>query len=295
MPTNSPRPSTSRANSYWINIEAGGHAPVAHVRAISVTMRYPAHVATVEIRKVSLSKTDAGDAILDGGAPLIDDFGQYIHADWPGKARNVRSAAARVEPGRPHARAQGRGVAPAATAASPPDGAAPAGFFRVEKLDNRWWFIDPEGCRFWSAGVNGAGAEPPRTPIVGRDKLFASIPTRAQEFPRRARNPIRCAIRCRSMLANLRMRFGAEWRRRSAQLTSRRMRAWGLNTAYGAALNDALTVRVAARSRTSIHCAAGRRIAGAIMGMPDVYSDAFARRVDPRPRSSSNRARTIRG
>src|SRR5689334_21927575 len=72
-------------NSYWINIEAGGHGPVQHVRALSVTMRYPAHAASVEIRKVSLSKTDAGDAILDGGAPLIDDFGQYLHADWPEK------------------------------------------------------------------------------------------------------------------------------------------------------------------------------------------------------------------
>ena len=47
-------------NSYWINIEAGGHAPVLHVRALSVTMRYPARASTVEIRKVSLSKTDPG-------------------------------------------------------------------------------------------------------------------------------------------------------------------------------------------------------------------------------------------
>src|SRR5690349_3016219 len=75
-------------NSYWINIEAGGHAPVKHVRAINVTMRYPAHAATVEIRKISVSKTDPGDAVLDGGAPVIDDFGQYAHGDWPGKARS---------------------------------------------------------------------------------------------------------------------------------------------------------------------------------------------------------------
>ena len=56
------------------------------------------------------------------------------------------------------------------------------GFFRVEKISDRWWLVDPEGCRFYSTGVNGAGAEPPRTPIIGRSKLFASIPTFAQ-FP----------------------------------------------------------------------------------------------------------------
>src|SRR5262245_54263100 len=76
-------------NSYWINIEAGGHAPVKHVRAVTVTMRYPAHTTTVEIRKLSVSKTDPGDAVLDGGTPVIDDYGQYVHADWPGKAKSL--------------------------------------------------------------------------------------------------------------------------------------------------------------------------------------------------------------
>ena len=28
------------------------------------------------------------------------------------------------------------------------------GFFRTQKLDGRWWLIDPEGCRFYHVGVN---------------------------------------------------------------------------------------------------------------------------------------------
>ena len=90
-------------NSYWINIEAGGHGPVERVRAISLTMRYPVRSTTIEIRKVSLSKTDAGDAVLDGGTPVIDDYGQYVHADWPGKARNLAGAGARMERRTAHA------------------------------------------------------------------------------------------------------------------------------------------------------------------------------------------------
>ena len=172
-------------NSYWINIEAGGHAPVQHVRAISVTMRYPARAATVEIRKVSLAKTDPGDAVLDDGAPLIDDFGQYVHADWPGKARSYPALI------REWAR-ENRMLVPKATIQECRYGGYAAGrrkatgFFRVEKISDRWWFIDPEGCRFYSTGVNGAGADPPRTQIVGRAKLFASIPTAAQ-IPARER------------------------------------------------------------------------------------------------------------
>ncbi len=263
---------------YWINIEAGGHGPVRNVRAIGVTMRYPAHAATLEIRKVSLSKTDVGDAILDGGTPLIDDYGQYIHADWPGK---VRAVPALVREWSQEARLLVPKSVPSSCryGGHETDRRRASGFFRVEKIGNRWWFVDPSGCRFWSAGVNGAGAEPPFTPIVGRDKLFASIPTATQEFAPGAtgdafRDPIS------PYASNLMTRFGENWRAESALLTSRRMRAWGLNTAYGTALNDTLPAGLPVRQPYVYPLRGWQMIEGAIMGLPDVYSDAFARRVD---------------
>ena len=36
------------------------------------------------------------------------------------------------------------------------------GFFRVERVDDRWWLVDPDGCRFVSVGINSV--RPPRTP-----------------------------------------------------------------------------------------------------------------------------------
>jgi hypothetical protein len=265
-------------NSYWINIEAGGHAPVRTVRALSVTMRYPARAASVEIRKVSLSKTDPGDAVLDGGTPLIDDLGQYTHADWPGKARS------HAELIRDWAREE-RMLAPKPTINACRYGGYPSGrrkatgFFHVEKISERWWLIDPEGCRFYSTGVNGAGAEPPRTQIIGRSKLFASIPTAAQVPATNAdTGPLRDPVSFYA--ANLLQRFGRNWRTPSAQLTSRRMRAWGLNTAYGAELNDALPAGSTQRQPYVYPLRGWQQTEGAIMGLPDVYSEAFARRVD---------------
>jgi hypothetical protein len=265
-------------NSYWINIEAGGHAPVRTVRALSVTMRYPARAASVEIRKVSLSKTDPGDAVLDGGTPLIDDLGQYTHADWPGKARS------HAELIRDWAREE-RMLAPKPTINACRYGGYPSGrrkatgFFHVEKISERWWLIDPEGCRFYSTGVNGAGAEPPRTQIIGRSKLFASIPTAAQvPAPNADTDPLRDPVSFYA--ANLLQRFGRNWRTPSAQLTSRRMRAWGLNTAYGAELNDALPAGSTQRQPYVYPLRGWQQTEGAIMGLPDVYSEAFARRVD---------------
>ena len=264
-------------NSYWINIEAGGHGAVQHVRALSLTMRYPAHAASVEIRKVSLSKTDPGDAILDGGAPLVDDFGQYRHADWPDKAAS-RDALTREW------RQEERMLVPKSVVRPSRYGglAGPrrkaTGFFRVEKIDGRWWFVDPEGCRFWSVGVNGAGLAPPLTRIVGRDKSFASIPTAAQvPAPGAEPDPLRDPVSL--FAANEILRFGAEWKTPAAQLTARRMRAWGLNTAYGPDLNASLDG--APTKQPYVYPLAGwQRVPGAIMGMPDVYSPEFARRVD---------------
>jgi hypothetical protein len=264
--------------SYWINIEAGGHAPVKTVTAMSVTMRYPARESTVEIRKVGLSDTDPGDAILDGGTPVIDDFGQYRHVDWPGKASSLEGL--RREWGQ-----EGRMLAPPSSlqpcrhGGFPTDRRKATGFFRVESIAGRWWFVDPEGCRFWSAGVNGAGEAPPRTEILGRSKLFASIPTAAQ-VPKsgQAVDPLRDPVSFYA--ANLQRRFGEDWRAPAAQLTARRMRAWGLNTAYGAALNDALPASSSLRQPYVYPLRGWQHIEGAIMGLPDVYSAAFAARVD---------------
>jgi hypothetical protein len=71
-----------------------------------------------------------------------------------------------------------------------------------------------------------------------------------------------------------------ELARESALLTSRRMRAWGLNTAYGPTLNDTLPAGSTSRQPYVYPLRGWQMIEGAIMGLPDVYSDAFARRVD---------------
>jgi hypothetical protein len=264
-------------SGYWINIEAGGHAPVRTVRAVSVTMRYPAQAATVEVRRLSLAKTDPGDAVLDGAAPLIDDFGQYRHAQWSSKAAALD--ALKREWAQEDRMLVPRSEVPACRYGGFGAGKRKAsGFFRVEQIAGRWWLVDPQGCRFWSAGVNGAGNEPPQTQTLNRSKMFASIPTAAQiPAPGAAADPLRDPVSF--YMANLQKRFGTDWRGPSAQLTARRMRAWGINTAYGAALNDALTVP-SMRQPYVLPLRGWQHIEGAIMGMPDVYSAAFAARVD---------------
>ena len=266
-------------NSYWINIEAGGHAPVRHVRALSVTMRYPARASTVEIRKVSLSKTDPGDAVLDGGAPLIDDFGQYVHADWPGKARSFACAQARMGPGRPHAGAQGRhpGLPLRRLRSRPSQGHG----LLSRREDRRSLVVHRSGglpllLDGRERRGRGTAAHSDRRPRRSCSPAFRRPP----RFPAPNAEPDPLRDPVSFYAANLRQRFGSDWRTPSAQLTSRRMRAWGLNTAYGAALNDALPAGSSLRQPYVFPLRGWQQIEGAIMGLPDVYSEAFARRVD---------------
>src|ERR1035437_6098407 len=75
-------------NSYWINIHSSGYGPLTNVSGLTVAMDYPVGSPTLKIRSVTLATNDPGDAVLEG-KPLVDEFGQYTHAEWSGKAYSL--------------------------------------------------------------------------------------------------------------------------------------------------------------------------------------------------------------
>lgn len=259
-------------NSYWINIEAGGHGPTDAVQGISVVMRYPSGHPTLEIRSVTLAKTDPGDAVLDG-KPLIDEFGQYIHAEWPGKAHTEPELKAAWA-------AEHAALAPAFAAERGPYGgfagthATATGFFRVEKIDGRWWFVTPDGQLFYSVGAN-AMSPYSGTRTAGREDLFAWIPP-PLKLP--AGFPVRGVPLTSFYTANLVRRFGSDWQAPWAELTARRLEAWGINTAYSTLLNDSLPNP--ALRQPYVMSLRDLGLGHTIMGMPDVYAGDFSARVE---------------
>ena len=68
---------------FWISA-GGAMGPLDAVDAIGVAMRTPLGKPTLEIRSVRLSNEDPGSDVLDR-KPVVDQFGQWIPADWPGK------------------------------------------------------------------------------------------------------------------------------------------------------------------------------------------------------------------
>ena len=260
-------------DSYWINIEAGGHGPTTDVRGVTIVMRYPVGRPQLELRSVALARTDPGDAILEGGKPLVDEFGQYIHADWPDKI-HTEDALAKAWADEEDALAGGGLPGRDAYGGLAGTQAKATGFFRVEKINGRWWFIDPEGHFFFSTGVNGIGPGS-GTRTNGREDYFTIPPPRLPLPPGVTARP---GVEQGSFyVANLQRRFGAEWRPGWAQLTARRLEAWGLNTSYGTGLSEQLATTP--QNKPYVIMLRGFQAGPLIMGMPDVYADAFAAQV----------------
>ena len=272
-------------NSYWINIEAGGYGATTNVQGISVTMRYPAGSPTLEIRSVTLATNDPGDAVLEG-KPLIDEFGQYVHADWPGKAQSeagLKTAWAAEDNSLKQS-----GAFPGRDAYGGFAGtkAKATGFFRVEQIDGRWWFVDPDGHLFYSTGVNGVGLGA-STRVTGREDLFATLPEplpgSTSAFGLNAARGQDGDRLVNFYGANLHRRFGDDWKLPWAQLTARRLDAWGLNTTYGTGLSESLDKTPLNKPYVIflrwLQNSNSLPATNLIMGLPDVYAETFPRQI----------------
>jgi hypothetical protein len=263
-------------DSYWINIEGGGFGPLTNVVGLSVTMRYPAGAPTLEIRSVTLAVDDPGDAVPEG-KPLLDEFGQYTHADWPGKATTAAALQAAWAAEADALKSSTTLPDRDAYGGFPSTQAKATGFFRVEQIDGRWWFVDPAGHYFYSTGANGVGPGM-GTRVTGREDLFASRPPPLPGYTNQfgGRGPGAAGM-VNFYGANLRRRFGDDWRRPWAQLTAERFDAWGLNTTYGTGLSEALDQTPL--NQPYVITLRGFQTGNLIMGLPDVYAADFPPRV----------------
>src|SRR5690606_21055529 len=109
--------------------------------------------------------------------PLLDTLGQFRHAGWPGKARDGRDLADQaaaealelsLRPGPGDWNAYGGWKGGPQLEAS--------GRFRAQKVEGKWWLVDPEGRLFWSQGITCVNSGE-TTPASGRENYFTAIPS----------------------------------------------------------------------------------------------------------------------
>ena len=191
--------------------------------------------------------------------PCFDRYGQFRHRDWPGKTSSDADlkAAAEAEasdlaahPGpRDRNRFGGWTDGPRFEA---------TGRFQVKKVDGKWWFVDPEGCLFWSFGPVRVSASSAMTPMNGdtttprigvnrpdRDCFFSELPpppdaadaTPLSKFWTTHDDLLWPFFLARGETrvydfssANLYRKYGEGYYGKFADVVHRRLRSWGCNT-----------------------------------------------------------------
>jgi hypothetical protein len=273
----------------FINL-SGAPGELTAVREIGVVMANPIGGPALEIRSVRLSHEDPGDTLLEA-KPLVDQFGQWMGEDWPGKATSLGQLKAAWA-------AEEKELGSAAPPGCRYGGyvgtkAKATGFFRVEKIEGKWWFVDPDGHLFLSVGSDSIGTSV-STSTQGREQLFAAIPP-SGPAPSGARagglvvitppsaaapgavSPPRSGGRGASFYTwNMVRRFGTDWSQQWVDLTVRRMFAWGFNTVGNWSdqrLGNAHRIPYVVTLR-------GWGIETGPMGVPDVYSPEYAQNID---------------
>ena len=178
--------------------------------------------------------------------PFVDRYGQFRWRDWPGKVKgDADLAAARKAEDADLAAHPGPGDRNAFGGWTKGPQLKATGRFRTEKVDGRWWLVDPEGRLFWSAGVTRVSPSCAVTPLNGnglpdRDALFAELPEKGSplaKFYDTNNEMLRPFYLLKNETrwydfssANLFRKYGDGYLDAFIDRAHRRLRSWGFNT-----------------------------------------------------------------
>ncbi len=198
---------------YWLS-NWSNHIDLTNVDSLEIQMA-PNQQVTLKLSNFALTNDEVEDEILADG-PMVDEFGQWIAMDWPGKVSSVEELReAWSEEDEALEESKDFGFSRYGGWKARKEKAT--GFFHTAEIDDRWWLVDPDGYLFYSAGIDCVRYNS-STRAAGREKVFAKLPPGSGE-------------RTDFYKANTTLRYGEEdfvanWKAKQ----SRRLQSWGFNT-----------------------------------------------------------------
>lgn len=243
------------------HIEGGTVGPLTGVKGLSIKYYTPLDNPTVEIRSFKLTNTAETPSYLER-KPFVDEFGQWAQGEFEGKIHSIEELEAiwaaedaSIDSGIPE-RSQYGGFLEKNVGGT--------GFFRVQKIDGRWWFVDPDGYLFLSisGGTPVAGGGGGASRADGLENMFAAYPPEAETVSGEQR-----------MMSfgewNLHRRYGfdSDWIDKWAEMAVKRMRSWGINT--GSPKSG--TLPYTGHLRTNIET---------IYGIQDIYAPEYRKNLE---------------
>lgn len=257
----------------WINL-GGKRFPLHGVDSVGVRMRKPIHNPELEICSITLSVEDPGDVYM-GDKPAVDEFGQSNLVDYPEKIKSSEQLEKEW-------RAEEKETMDTTAYNYSKFGGYKqkcvkgTGFFRTEKIKDRWWFIDPEGYLFLSVGVdcvNPGGGGNVRD-LDHRKGMYKELPP--ADLMAKYGQEIHGVANPSFGLWNQYRRFGDQFPEKSKELVFKRMDKWGLNTIANWSSSD-----IMAMNRKAFFVPLrGIGIEHDLMGLCDVYAPDFISMVN---------------
>ncbi len=255
----------------WVNL-GGQRGPLHGVDSIGIRMRVPIGNPTIELRSISLSVDDPGDKYLEK-TPSVDEFGQWNLGDWEDKIHSLEQLKSEwskedneITSTNNYQYSKFGGYLNAKVKGT--------GFFRTEKIDGQWWFVDPEGYLFLSVGVDcvhpGGGGN--AVNIDKRRNIFKELPPEKLQ----SKGPGSRQKAASFGLWNLYRRYGEDYHQKSIDMAIKRMDKWGLNTIANWSSPDVYNTN----QKAFIVPLRGIGIDGGLMGLSDVYAPTFRPTVE---------------
>ena len=258
----------------WINL-GGNRGPLHGVDSIGIRMRKPIHDPMIEIRSVTLASEDPGDTYM-GEVPAVDEFGQSNLVEYAGKVHSLEQLQKEWEA------EENEVVTTDAYNYSKFGGykqqqVKATGFFRTEKIGDRWWFVDPEGYLFLSVGVDcvSPGGGGVVREAEHREGMYKELPPAGlmEKFANRNYRGSRSAS---FGFWNQYRRHGESFPEKSKELIFKRMDKWGLNTIANWSSAEVMNMNRKAFLMPLRNIGIERDL----MGLCDVYAPSFESNVD---------------
>lgn len=203
-------------------------------------------ISDIELIEGEKFLPDAMNMSKDEFYPFIDKYGQFKHTEWPGKVKSDADLEkARIAEEKDLAANPGpKNFTKYGGWADGPKFEA-TGHFRVQKIDGKWWMIDPEGYLFWSHGIVRVSHSNAVTPLEGENLknrcfYFEDLPDKDSDFYQfyythdQLLKPYYTARGIDSTYdfssANLYRKYGEDYLADFNDICHRRLKSWGLNT-----------------------------------------------------------------
>lgn len=204
-----------------------------------IQLKFPASPKSKSLTLISIQtqKPSKPKKYLEDAAsffPFIDKYGQYKYSTWDGKITNDKQLKEEIKKEEKDlAKHKGSKEWNAYGGYKNGPKYKSTGHFRVEKIDGKWWIIDPSGALFWSSGVNSAGKLNVWTPYLKREHFFEELPKPSDPVYGKFYGKGYNKNQYNFGLAALHKKYGEFKQYDYTTKSLKRVKSWGLNT-FGA-------------------------------------------------------------